>query len=97
MLSIHTNRAIRKNTVSYGGLPTKKRKVNMGHTLRSRIPEQFFMDTSTYPQIRSVGNLLDQLKQLPRELPVKSGMADWAQAVVYNINTDAFLTLEEPT
>lgn len=46
--------------------------------------------------VTSVGEMKAQLAKLPDDLPIKSGFADSAELVVYNINDDPFLEIGEP-
>lgn len=63
--------------------------------MKDAIPKQFYRG-GRHPVVTSVGELKAQLAQLPDDLPIKSGFADAAELVVYNINDDPFLEIVEP-
>jgi hypothetical protein len=54
-----------------------------------------FADGSTEVRIRTVGALIEYLKDLPAETPVKSAVADDAKITIYNLqdNADSFVTI----
>lgn len=63
--------------------------------MKDAIPKQFYRGRQ-HPVVTSVGELKAQLALLPDDLPVKSGFADSAELIVYNINDDPFLEIGEP-
>lgn len=45
--------------------------------------------------VRSVGQLIEELQRLPADLPVRMGFEDSADVVVFNRNDDPHVGLEE--
>lgn len=47
------------------------------------------------PYCETVRDLIEALKSLPDDLPLRQGFRDGVQPTVFNIRTDAFLEFEE--
>lgn len=45
--------------------------------------------------VRNVGQLIDELKRLPADLPVRMGFEDSADLVVFNRDDDPHVALED--
>lgn len=57
--------------------------------LQGKIEKHFYNENAPAPECFSVGDVLDQLSKLPRELPCDSGGYGVPYRVtVYNITTD---------
>lgn len=59
--------------------------------LKDVIPEEFYRGDKIRPQSNTVGDLVDQLSRLPRELP----LCNTKVVVVYNINQWPVVEVDE--
>ena len=60
---------------------------------QEEIPEEF--TSSDKPIVETVGDLIEQLKMLPCDLPVETGLSDGVMLAVYNVTTNPVLEIEE--
>ena len=51
-----------------------------------KIPEHFYSGKSEPQAVKTVGELIDQLKRLPRNLPMECGTNKECVIYVYNVN-----------
>lgn len=60
------------------------------------VPMEFYHESKPTPKVMNVGELIDQLKRLPKDLPIKQNYPEiGASLVVFNIRSDVGLSLEE--
>ena len=50
------------------------------------VPKAFWHDSEPTPTAYTVGDLIDELSRLPRELEVKTSFNDGVMIVLYNID-----------
>ena len=62
--------------------------------MRDIIPKDFYHGDD-HPTCETVGELINELNRLPKELEVRLGFGSMAKLVVFNINTDTHLSIEE--
>lgn len=60
---------------------------------QDEIPEEF--TGSDKPIVETVGDLLEYLKMLPRDLPVETGLSEGVMLAVSNVTTNPVLDIEE--
>ena len=56
------------------------------------IPTEFYLADQPAPEVRTVGDLIEQLQRLPRELRLEKK----SECVVYNYSDNAYFSLREP-
>lgn len=62
--------------------------------IRQDIPEDFYK--GDYPVVYTVGELIEELKRLPEDLPITLGFNQGVGVVVYNVDRDSIhLSFEE--
>lgn len=52
------------------------------------VPKCFWHDSEPTPIAHTVGELIDELSRLPRELEISTGFNNGAMVVLYNIDKD---------
>ena len=57
-------------------------------TYKDTVPKCFWHDSEPTPVARTVGELIDELSRLPRELEVSTGFNNGAMVCLYNIDKD---------
>ena len=55
---------------------------------KDTVPKCFWHDSEPTPVAYTVGELIDELSRLPRELEVSIGFNNGAMVVLYNIDND---------
>ncbi|VFQ43477.1 hypothetical protein [Desulfoluna butyratoxydans] len=60
---------------------------------QEEIPKEF--TSRDKPIVETVGDLLEYLKMLPRDMPVETGLSDGVMLAVYNVTTNPVLEIEE--
>lgn len=60
------------------------------------VPIEFYHGDD-HPECKTVGELIEQLQRLPKDLRCKCGMSGRLRLVVYNIDRDRHLAIEEGT
>lgn len=58
-------------------------------TYKDKVPKAFWHDSEPTPTAYTVGELIDELSRLPRELEVKTSFNDGVMIVLYNIDKEA--------
>ena len=65
-------------------------------SLKDIIPSEFYKADESSPFAETVGELIEQLKRLPRDLPVRHGFDHGCSPTVYNIKQeDVNLEIED--
>ncbi|MGO1500795.1 MAG: hypothetical protein ACTHWH_05880 [Marinobacter sp.] len=65
------------------------------NNLKDAIESDFYKGDMDKPIASDVGELIEQLKRLPRHLPVNHGFGEGCSLTVYNIKDGAFLEIGE--
>jgi hypothetical protein len=63
--------------------------------LKNEIERAFYRDDVDPIICEDVGDLIMQLKKLPKDLSIKQGLCDGVRLIVYNVDTNPVLSFDE--